>query len=225
MDSKTHFHNQLDALAVKVLRMALHAEAAIKSSFKALTENNADLARQVIDKDREINLLECQIDDDSLKLLALEQPVALDLRKVVGAMRIIVDIERIGDEAVNIAERALLLSRLAPVPPRSNMADLANQIFLMFGKAVAAFKESNSAMAREVCAMDETANEMHVGIIKESMRSLQNCETGGGFAERAAHDILVARSLERIGDQTTNIAEAVIFIADGVSIKHHCQPY
>ncbi len=225
MDAKSHFHNQLDALAVKVLRMALHAETACKNAFKALTGNDPELARQVIDKDREINLLECQIDDDSLKLLALEQPVALDLRKVVGAMRIIVDIERIGDEAVNIAERALLLSRLTPAPPRTIMTELANQVFAMFAKTVTAFKDNDSALAREVCAMDEAANEMHVGIIKESMRRLQACAGEGGSAERAAHDILVARSLERIGDQTTNIAEAVIFIVDGVSIKHHCLPY
>jgi len=225
MEGKSHFHNQLDALAVKVLRMALHAEAAVGNAYKSLTQNNPELARQVIEKDREINLLECQIDDDSLKLLALEQPVALDLRRVVGAMRIIVDIERIGDEAVNIAERTLLLTRLSPVPTRPLMADLAGQAFTMFGKAVSAFKDQNSALAREVCAMDERANELHVELIKESMRRLQSGAADNASAERAVHDILVARSLERIGDQTTNIAEAVIFIVEGVSIKHHCHPF
>ncbi len=225
MEGKSHFHNQLDALAVKVLRMALHAEAAVGAAFKSLTDNNAEQARQVIDKDREINILECQIDDDSLKLLALEQPVALDLRIIVGAMRIIVDIERIGDEAVNIAERTLLLSRLSPVPPRPLMAELAGQATSMFDKAITSFKDQNSALAREVCSMDERANALHVELIKEAMRRLQSGAGESASAERAMHDILVARSLERIGDQSTNIAEAVIFIVDGVSIKHHCQPF
>ncbi len=224
MDPKSHFHVRLEELNVKVLKMALQTEHALKNACRALIDNNVDMARDVIDNDREINILECDIDEDSLRLLALEQPVAQDLRQIVGIMRIIIDLERIGDEAVNIAERALVLAGLPVEPMSGNLYKLAERVNAMFERAVTSYKDQKSESARNVCRMDEATNELHVRAIKDAMDTVRNPGDGAGV-ERVIHDVMIARSLERIGDQTTNIAEAVIFIVDGVSIKHHCQPF
>lgn len=214
-----HFEHELDELRDKVLEMAAHAETSLDKSLRALLEKDTDLAQEVIDRDFEINRLECEIDDQSLKLLALAQPVARDLRFTVGAMRIIVNLERIGDESVNIAERALLLAHRPSLPFTHILEDLGSTVQEMIKTAILSFKNDDPELGRRVCDMDSRANELDLTIIKKHIDYMLKESPA---IERSVHNILTSRSLERIGDLATNIAEAVIFIVRGVDIKHHC---
>ncbi len=214
---ETHFHSQLDGMRVKVLEMAAHAQQAIEDACRALLERDADLAQQVIDYDVIIDRLECEIDDISLRLLALDQPLAVDLRSIVGVMRVAANLERVGDQAVNIAEQAMFLASRPPLPFADLLRTLSNTALNMFRASIAAFREGDPALAREVCRTDCYCNEQDVRVMRELINYMSS-ETPA--VERAVSTILTSRSLERVGDLSTNIGEAVVFIVEGVSIKH-----
>ena len=213
------FEKELGELRLKVLEMAAYSEKAMEGALRSLLERDPDLAQKVIDRDTEINRLECEIDENSLQLLALAQPVAVDLRFVVGCMRMIVNLERIGDEAVNIAERALLLSNRPALPFNQKLEELSKVSMEMLRSAITAFKDDDAEIAQRVCDMDNRADELDVAVLKDLIDFMLK-ETPA--IERSVHTILTARSMERIGDLATNIAESVIFIVRGVDIKHHC---
>ncbi len=219
MEKSTHLEQELVSLRLQVLEMAAYAEKALEKALQSLLERNTDLAQEVIDMDRNINKLECDIDEGSLRLLALEQPVAKDLRFVVGIMRIIVNLERVGDEAVNIAERALLLSLRPPLPFSHVLEDLANVSLEMLRSAIKALKDEDPDIAQRVCDMDYRANELDLSVLKKLIDYMLQ-ETPA--IERSVHTILASRSMERVGDLSTNVAESVIFIVKGVNIKHRC---
>ena len=218
------FQKEMEQLKVKVLQMAAYTDRALERALAAIATRDAELARQVIDSDREINAMECEVDNLSLRLLALDQPVAMDLRFIVSSMRMVVDLERVGDEAVNIAEQAVLLSQL---PAMSNLPDLnslGSQVTDMYRLAVRSFRDQDPELARQVCAADSVADDLNMKVLKECM----DAGTGDGAVsglDRAIRTVIVARSMERIGDLATNIAEASIFVVKGVSVKHHCQPF
>ena len=151
MPAPTHFHQELANLRINVLEMAAHAEKALEKATTALLTRDAELAQDVINHDELINELECVIDEKSLRMLALEQPVAKDLRFIVGCMRTIVNLERIGDEAVNIAERALILSHRPALPFNHILEELSNLCLEMLRSSINAFKEEDPEMAQKVC--------------------------------------------------------------------------
>ncbi len=217
---ESHFHQELHQLKMTVLQMASLAERAIAKAIKAFFQRNAQLAQQVIEGDQEINLLEVEVDRISLRLLALDQPLASDLRFIVGCMRMAVDLERIADQAVNVAERAIFLSSRPPLPPNQAMEQLAETALDMFQTVVRAFIDQNAEQAREVCLMDDRADELNVTVLKTLLDYMVKEVPA---VERSVQTIIAARCLERVADQTTNIAESVIFMALGVNIKHHCQ--
>ena len=217
------FQKELEQLRVKVLQMAAYTERALDRAMGALKARDSELARQVIDSDNEINAMECEVDTLSLRLLALDQPVAMDLRFIVACMRLVVDLERVGDEAVNIAEQVLLLARLPFMPYARDIEVLSGQVTGMFRDAIHSFRDQNPDLARQVCSADALADELNMKVLKQSM------DTNGAACEAVSLDrsirmVMVSRSMERIGDLATNIAESTIFVARGVSIKHHCQP-
>jgi len=217
---KSHFHQQLEALRMTVLQMAAKTERAMERALKALNERDEVLAQEVIDGDQEINELELEIDRLSLKLLALEQPMARDLRFIVGSIRMSIDLERIADQAVNIAQRAKFLGQRPPLEPLPALQRLADTAMDMLRVAVASFMNGNVNQARDVCQMDDEADEMNSRVLRTMIEyMIEESRT----VERAVQTIIVARCLERVADQTTNIAENVIFIVDGVNIKHHCE--
>ena len=216
---ESHFHEKLDELRIKVLEMAAYAEKALDKAIKAMIERDSSLAQEVIDEDETINKLECAIDDDSLNILALHQPVARDIRTVVGCMRMIVNLERIGDEAVNIAERALMLNNRPPLPFKPQLEDMAEVTMEMVRSAIKAFKDDDAEMAQMVCDMDVKVNELDLGMIK---RLIDFMLKESPAIERSVHTILASRSLERVADLSTNVGESVIFIIKGVDIKHRC---
>jgi len=217
---ESRFREELEQLKMMILQMAALADSALERSMRALFERDAELANEVIQGDQQINLLEVDIDRYSLRLLALGQPLARDLRFIVGCMRISVDLERVADQAVNVAESALFLSSRPPLPHNSNLEQLAETATDMLRTAIAAFVLGNADEARDVCQMDDTADELNVTIL----RGLLDYMVGEVPAvERSVQTIIAARSLERVADQATNIAESVIFIVQGVNIKHQSE--
>jgi len=217
---ESRFREELEQLKMMILQMAALADSALDKAMRALFERDAELANEVIQGDQQINLLEVDIDRYSLRLLALGQPLARDLRFIVGCMRISVDLERVADQAVNVAESALFLSSRPPLPHNSNLEQLAETATDMLRTAIAAFVLGNADEARDVCQMDDTADELNVSIL----RGLLDYMVGEVPAvERSVQTIIAARSLERVADQATNIAESVIFIVQGVNIKHQSE--
>ena len=217
---ESRFHQELEELRMMILQMAALTERALQNSLQALLERNTQLADEVVDGDQEINMLEVYVDRQSLRLLALDQPMARDLRFIIGCMRIAVDLERIADQAVNIAQRAQFLSSRPPLPPNPAIEQLGEVAKDMLRTVLQAFVNENSDQAMEVCQMDDIADDLNVRILKDLLEYMGQDVPA---VERSVQTIIAARCLERVADQTTNIAESVIFINKGVNIKHHCQ--
>lgn len=220
MEQRAHFHKKLEELKMQVLRMAALSEKAVYNSIKAYLEYNSDLAEDVIMGDIEINDLENAIDRFNLELLALDQPMAKDLRNIVGAMRITMNLERLGDEAVNLAHRALFLSTRPPLPYNQKMEQLTETAKKMLASALKSFVEEDVKLAEQVCAMDNEADEFSLKILKQYINDMV---TESRIVERGVHAIMAARHLERLGDLATNVAETVIFIVEGENVKHRCR--
>lgn len=220
MKTESRFHQEMEQLKMTILQMAALAEAALKKAVRALSDRNIPLADEVVEKDYEVNELEVAVDKHCLRLLALEQPMARDLRFIVGCMRIAVDLERVGDQAVNIAERAQFLSKRPPLPPNPAMDQLAETAQDMLSSVITAFINQNVSQAADVCQMDDTADELNVTVLKNLLDYMVNEVPA---VERSVQTIIAARCLERVADQATNIAESVIFIVRGVNVKHHCE--
>lgn len=220
MEEARQFHQELDKLKQNLLHMAALTERALDRAMNAFLERDSDLAQDVIEYDEEINLLEVEIDRLSLRLLALDQPMARDLRFIVGCMRICSDLERIADQAVNISERTLFLNQRSPLPHQHTIEGLGKVSQEMLNKVLQAFVDQDVEKAREVCMMDDDADDLNVKNLRGMIDYMLNEVRA---VERAVHMIILSRCLERAADHATNIAESVIFIVDGVNIKHMCQ--
>ncbi len=217
---ETMFSTGLEELRMIILQMAALAETALEKATKALLERNDELAREVLKEDRGIDLLELEVDRLSLRLLALGQPMARDLRFIIGGLRIAVELERIGDQATNIARRALSLNSRPPLPRNSALEELADTALDMLRTVISSFVNQDPDVATEVCKMDDVADELNYRILKGALAYMTS---EAPAVERSLQTVTVAKSLERAADQTTNIAESVIFIIKGVNIKHRCQ--
>jgi phosphate transport system protein len=217
---ESRFHQEMEQLKMTILQMAALTEAALKKSVQALFERDIPLANEVVEKDQEINLLEVAVDKHCLRLLALEQPMARDLRFIIGCLRIAVDLERVADQAVNVAQRAQFLSTRPPLPPNQAMEQLAETAMDMLSSVITAFINQNVSQAADVCQMDDNADELNVTVLKNLLDYMVNEVPA---VERSVQTIIAARCLERAADQATNIAESVIFMVKGVNVKHHCE--
>jgi phosphate transport system protein len=217
---ESRFHQEMEQLKMTILQMAALTETALKKAVQALFERDIPLANDVVEKDQEINLLEVAIDKHCLRLLALEQPMARDLRFIIGCLRIAVDLERVADQAVNVAQRAQFLSSRPPLPPNQAMEQLAETALDMLSSVITAFINQNVSQAADVCQMDDNADELNVTVLKNLLDYMVNEVPA---VERSVQTIIAARCLERAADQATNIAETVIFMVKGVNVKHHCE--
>ena len=213
----SYFLKQMDELKLRVLKMAALTERALDSSLTAFLRRDGELAESVLENDQYINAMECEIDDRCLKLLALEQPVALDLRSIVASMRLCVDLERIGDESANVAELVVTLARLPLTEPHPMMEEMTKLCRDMFAKAVASFRDRDEQLAMQVIAMDDQADTLNMRILQDCMQTMV-CEHKQ--IQRAIYRIMISRAMERICDLCTNIAESAVFLHRGVSIKH-----
>jgi phosphate transport system protein len=220
MEQRAHFSKKLEDLKVMVLRMAALSESAVHKAVRAYLENDADLAEEVIVGDEAINEMEDDIDNFSLELLALDQPMAVDLRTIVGAQRITVNLERLGDEAVNLAHRAIFLSTRPPMPHNPKMEDLANTVKKMLSEALKAYVDDDVSLAGQICRMDDKADDLTIAILRQMVSDMV---AESRIVERGVHAIIGARHLERVGDLATNVAETVVFIVEGTSMKHNCR--
>ncbi|MCK4423913.1 MAG: phosphate signaling complex protein PhoU [Candidatus Omnitrophica bacterium] len=213
-----HFDEELKKLKEKLLRMSSLTEQAISFSIKALVDRRPELADKVIKSDDAINMLEIEIDELSLKLLALRQPQAGDLRFITSTMKINNDLERIGDLAVNIAERAVNLLKAPVLKPLIDIPRMAETAQAMLKDSLDAFVNKDSKLAGSVCKRDDEVDNLNDQIFRELLTyMIQDPKT----IERAVGLILTARNLERIADHATNICEDVIYMVNGKTIKHH----
>jgi len=220
MQQRSHFTQKLGELRMLLLRMAALAEQAVHNATRAYLEGDTDLAESVVMNDMAINDMEDTIDAFNLELLALDQPMACDLRFIIGSMRLTTNLERIGDEAVNLAHRTLFLSTRQALPANPRMAQLCAHVRDMLGKAVRALVDEDTVLAGDICAMDHRADELSLKVLKEAINTMVE-ETR--IVERGVHVIMASRHLERIGDLSTNLAEAIIFIKEGMNVKHRCK--
>lgn len=220
MEQRAHFSKKLEDLKVMVLRMAALSESAVHKAIKAYLEGDADLAEEVIVGDDVINKMEDDIDNFSLELLALDQPMAVDLRTIIGAQRITVNLERLGDEAVNLGHRAMFLSTRPPLPHNPRMEGLATTAKHMLSDALKAYVDEDVALAGQVCRMDDKADDLNIAILRQLVSEMV---TETRIVERGVHAIIGARHMERVADLATNVAESVVFIVEGTSMKHSCK--
>ncbi len=207
----------LTLLKQRILRMGGMVEEATRNATIALTQRRADLAQRVIESDDTIDMIELDVDEECLRILALHQPVAGDLRFITAVLKINNDLERIGDLACNVAERAIDLAHREPLGLPLRFERMTEIVRLMLHDALDALVNRNAPMARSVLQRDREINDIH----KEHFDLLQQALKAGPDNVEAAVDLLSAsRQIERIGDQTKNIAEDVVFLVEGQVIRH-----
>jgi phosphate transport system protein len=218
IEMETYFQKELGELKHSLLRMASLVEEAIRNSVESLVKRDSELARKTFDGEDRINNLEIEIEDLCLKLLALRQPMAADLRFITSAMKIITDLERMGDQAVNIAERAISLNQEPLLKPYIDFPKMAEITQSMVKDVLDAFVTQDSKLARSVRERDDLVDELNDQVFRELLTYMMSDPK---TITRAVHLMIVSRCLERIADHATNIAEDVIFMVDALVIKHH----
>jgi phosphate transport system protein len=209
--------DDLQLLRQRILRMGGMVEEATRNATAALTQRRPDLARRVLEADDTIDMVELDVDEECLRILALHQPVASDLRYITAVLKINNDLERIGDLACNVAERAIDLSVRDPLVLPMQFERMTESVRAMLHDALDALVSRNAALARDVCARDKEVNAIH----RENFEILQECmKADADTVERCVDLLSASRQLERMADQTTNIAEDVVFLVEGLVIRH-----
>ena len=215
-----HFVDELEQLKMKLLEMGALVESSIQLSVLAVTKKDRSAAAEVFRNEARINAIQLEVDDFAVKLLALQQPMAGDLRLIVAAVKINTDLERMGDLAENIARRALTRLEEPPIQPVIDIPHIAVLVQSMVRKALDAFVARDAELARSVLASDDAVDSLRTACYRELV----------SFMEQDSHNIQealallsVTRNLERIADHSTNIAEDVIFLVKGVDVRHHAE--
>jgi phosphate transport system protein len=212
-----HFHEELEALKQTLLAMGGLVEDQIHLAMRALVDRDDVLAQEVIDRDRRVNTMDVEVDEKCVELLALHQPAAGDLRFITTAMKIVTDLERIGDQAVNIAQRAIELGREPQLKPYIDLPRMAEKAGQMVRESLDAFVSRDTALARQVCAEDEAVDALKEQVFRELLTyMMEDART----IPRAIRLILISRFLERVADHATNIAEMVIYLVEGKMVRH-----
>ncbi len=214
------FDEELKTIRGKLMKMACLAEESIVLAVKSLKDRKEKLAKDVLKKEEAINLLDIEIDELCLKLLARRQPMAIDLRFITSAMKITSELERIGDQAVNIAERSLELLKLPLLKPLIDIPRMADLAQNMVKDSINAFVNRDGKLAINVCERDDQVDKLNDQILRELLTYMMQDPT---TIRRAVDLILVGRHLERIADHATNIGEDVYYLAKGKTIKHHIE--
>jgi len=216
--SRTRFHQGLDELKQRLLVMGGLAEQAVDRAVHAYLTRDLAICRKVLEDEKAINVCEREIDEMAIDLLAMQQPMAVDLRFLLSVIKINADLERVGDQAVNIAERGIDLSKfpLAELPVDiGRMASIASG---MVHQSLQAFIEENVQLAQQVLERDDAVDGMNREIFESLTRVMQQ---NPSLTRQALDSLIVARNLERVSDHATNIAEDVIFWVRGADVRHH----
>jgi len=215
--SQRHFDEELADLKTKLLRMAGQAEDQIDKALTALVTRDSTLAREVIERDRQVNALDVEIDEESIRLLALHQPAARDLRLVTTAMKIATELERISDLAENVCERAIELNEEPQLKPYIDIPMMGNMARMMVKQSIDAFVKEDSQLARKVLTDDDFVDNLMEQLFRELLSfMLEDTRT----ISRAIRLSFIAKYLERMADHATNIAELVVYLVEGKIIRH-----
>ena len=214
------FDEELRDLKEKLLRMAALAEDAIAKAIKALKDRDESMLDQVFAQEEKINLIEIEIDEICMRLLALRQPMAGDLRFITTAMKLGSELERIGDLSVNIAERTVELLKVPQLKPLVDIPRMAGLAQAMVVDSINAFVNRDAELGRRICERDDEVDNLNQQIFRELLTYMME---DAANIHRAVDLILIGRHLERIADHATNIGEDVIYLVKGKSIKHHIE--
>lgn len=214
-----HFHDQLDALKQQLIDMSQHAEQLIELSVESLVQRDAEKAQAVITGDHVVDALEINVEQAAIALLALQQPLARDLRYIISAIKVSGDLERVGDHGVNIAESALRLARMkSSIAPSREIQEMARRARDMLRDALDAYVRADGSLGRAVCRADDEVDTLHDSVF--AILLAQMTESPASVQE-ALELLLVSRNLERVADLATNIGEDAVYLAEGKQIKHH----
>ena len=220
VDIHRHFHDELSHVKVRLLTMSGEAEAALGLAVEALLERDGEKARRVIAGDRVIDSMEVEIEEQCINLLALQQPMARDLRMLTSALKIANDLERVGDHAVNIAQSTERLTQARPITPEPEIVEMARLARDMLSDALEAFIRGDANAGREVCLRDDKVDALHRSVFRILLTHMMEDPHMIGAGMEL---FLVSRNLERVADLATNIGEDVVFLVEGKSIKHHAE--
>jgi len=212
-----HFHEELEALKQTLLAMGGLVEDQIRRVMKALLERDDATAQEVIERDRQVNSYDVEVDEQCVSLLALYQPAAGDLRFITTAMKIVTDLERIGDQAVNIAQRVLELNREPQLKPYIDLPRMAEKAQRMVKESLDAFVVRDTALARQVCGEDSEVDLLKEQIFRELLTFMMEDPR---TIPRAIRLILISRFIERVADHATNIGEMVVYLVEGKMVRH-----
>jgi len=215
-----HFVEELESLKTKLLEMSSLVEAAIQRSISAVIAKDKSAAEEVFRSEARINEIEIEIDEFATNLLALQQPMAADLRLIVAALKINTDLERMGDLSVNIAERAKSLMEEPVITPMIDIPHIAGLVQSMVRKALDAFVNRDADLARSVLASDDAVDSLRTACYHELVSFM---EKDPQHIRQALDLLAVTRNLERIADHSTNIAEDVMYLVKGVDVRHHAE--
>jgi phosphate transport system protein len=216
-----HFHDQLNDVKQRLFSMSERAESAVEKAVNALRLRDAAMAEAVIEGDAEIDDLELEVEQLAISLLALQQPMARDLRFLVSVIKISSDLERVGDHAVNIAQSARRLADMrSDLPTQPQLDDMALRARRMLSDGLDAFVRADGALGRAVCQADDAVDALNGAVFRVLLTHMMEDPR---TITPAIEFLLVSRNLERVADLATNIAEDAVFLAEGTQIKHHAE--
>ncbi len=212
-----HFDEELKELKGKILRMGSLVESQIQGALRALTERDSALARKVIENDHGVNALDVEVDENCLRLLALHQPAARDLRFITTMMKISTELERMSDLAENIAERAIELSEEPQLKPYIDLPRMGNWTMRMVKESLDSFVNQDAVLARKVCTDDDFVDDLTEQLFRELLSfMIEDPKT----ISRAIRLTFIGKYFERIADHATNVAELVVYMVEGKIIRH-----
>ena len=215
--TRIRFHQELDELKHRILAMAGMAEQAIDLAVQAYAQRDLALCKRVLDNESAINRAEREVDELAIDLLAMQQPMAVDLRFILAVIKINADLERVGDQAVNIAQRVMNMIELSPTDLPVDIPAMAARVRAMVRDALRSFIEGDSELAKHVLEADDEIDRLNHEAFAELSRCMQ---TKPDSAVQALDALSIARNLERVADHATNIAEDVIFWVRGADVRH-----
>ena len=215
---KRHFDDELKQLKDKLFRMGLQAEEAIAKASQALFERDSKKAEEVIKGDQEINLCEIEIDELGHELIALFQPMAVDLRFITMVLKINSDLERMGDQAVNIAEKAIEINLEPPMKPYVDLPKIAETARGMLRDALDAFMQRDAVRAKQILEKDDVMDQLNDRVYEDVQKLIREKPD---TVRQGVALIMVSHNLERVADLATNIAEDVIYLSRGIDVRHH----
>ena len=217
-----HLQREIENLKKKLLSLGARIETSVRDATLSIEKRDSKLAQKIIDDDINIDQTEVEIEEDCLKVLALHQPVAIDLRFIVAVLKINNDLERIGDLAVNVAERAVFLATQPKIDISSDLLNMAHNAQSMLKNSLDALIKHDAKLAHKVCATDDIVDQMNRQMyLKVQEGIIKNPEQISSLI----HLLSASRHLERIADHTTNIAEDVIYMVEGQIIRHKTEEY